>query len=250
MGSFWILSTSVRTACLDKAKQNKTRQSKQSEEFPLNLPAKTAYTLTYKATNPAEVWESTIRLFTKRRMFILNTIGCIFVALAVPCSLSLPFSLVTFLGILIATVFFQFFWFIGCAFLYTASIVFLSKLDVESTTIIDEDGISDSLGPVKLKYKWHQIRDVEMKNGNIYVISLFNGMYIPSCAFASSEEAEEVFALAKKYKTAAQQKKNQIAAGSDTHVQDPVLLLKSLQDEEEAKWLEIENKHKEQNREN
>lgn len=215
----------------------------------MDLPAKTAYTLTYKATNPTEVWVGAIHLCSKRRVLTINAIACVLAALAVASKVTIGTFIATFLGILIASALFSFFTYLCFTLFHTVSIVFLSKLSVESTTIIDEDGIRDSLGPVKINYKWHQIRDVEMKKGSMYVIALVNGSHIPSCAFASSEEAEEVFALAKHYKAEAHQKRSQIAAGVDTHGQDPDLLLKSRQDEEEAKWREIENKHKEQNRE-
>ncbi len=217
------------------------------------LPAKTAYTLTYKATNPAEVWEGGVYFCSTRSLLIFNTIVCVLVALILAIKVSfvasLAASVATFLGTCAAAAIFLFLNTLCLAFLHTVSVLSLSKAYGACTTIIDEDGIRDSLGRIKFNYKWHQIRDIEMKKGSIYVMALVNGIQIPACAFASSEEAEEVFALAKKYKAAAQQKKNQIAAGSATPVQDPELLLKSLQDEEEAKWLEIENKHKEQNRE-
>ena len=215
----------------------------------MNLPAKTAYTLKYRATNPAEVWAGAIHLCSKRRVLTINAIACVLAALALASKVSIGSFIATFLGILIASALFSFFTYLCFTLSHTVSLVFLSMLSVESTTIIDEDGIRESLGPVKTNYKWHQIRDVEMKRGSIYVIALINGFHIPSSVFASSEEAEEVFALAKQYKAAAQQKRNQIAAGGIIHGQDPDLLLKSLQDEEEAQWLEIENKHKEQNRE-
>lgn len=215
----------------------------------MDLPAKTAYTLTYKATNPTEVWQGGVYFCSTRRQLFLNTIICLLVALTLASKLSIATFITTFFCILIASALFSFFTYLCLALLHTVSIVSLTKLNVACTTTIDEDGIRDSLAGVKFNYKWHQIRDIEMKNGSIYVIALVNGIQIPSCAFASSEEAEEVFALAKHYKAAAQQKRNQITAGGDTHFQDPELLLKSLQDEEEAKWLEIENKHKEQNRE-
>jgi hypothetical protein len=215
----------------------------------LNLPAKTAYTLTYKATNPAEVWEGGVYFCSTRRLLILNTSVCVFAGLVLASKASFAAFLATFLGIFAATAIFFFFSTFFLAFLHTVSVLFLSKFYGACTTIIDEDGIRDSLGRIKFNYKWHKIRDVEMKNGSIYALALVNGIQIPYGAFANREEAEEVFALAKQYKAAAQQKKNQIAADSDTPVQDPELLLKSLQDEEEAKWLEIENKHKEQNRE-
>ncbi|MBP9090630.1 hypothetical protein KBI23_06335 [bacterium] len=215
----------------------------------MNLPAKTAYTLTYKATNQAEVWQGGVYFCSTRRLLILNTIVCVLAALTTASKLSIATFIATFFGILIAYALFFFLTTLCLAFLHTASILFLSKFYGACTTTIDEEGIRDSLGQMKFNYKWHQIRDIEMKKGSIYVIALVNGIQIPSCAFASSEEAEAVFALAKQYKAAAQQKRNRIAAGGDTPVQDPDLLLKSLQDEEEAKWLEIENKHKEQNRE-
>jgi len=211
----------------------------------LNLPAKTAYTLTYKATNPAEVWEGGVYFCSTRRLLTINAIACVLAALAVASKVSIGTFAATFLGFLIVSALFSFFTYLCFTLFHTVSLVFLSKLSVESTTVIDEDGIRESLGPVKTNYKWHQIRDVEMKRGSIYVIALVNGFHIPSSVFASSEEAEEVFALAKQYKAAAQQKRNQIAAGGDIHGQDTELLLKSLQDEEEAKWLEIENNHKE-----
>jgi hypothetical protein len=211
----------------------------------LNLPAKTAYTLTYKAKNPAEVWEGGVYFCSTRRLLTINAIACVLAALAVASKVSIGTFAATFLGFLIVSALFSFFTYLCFTLFHTVSLVFLSKLSVESTTVIDEDGIRESLGPVKTNYKWHQIRDVEMRRGSIYVIALVNGFHIPSSVFASSEEAEEVFALAKQYKAAAQQKRNQIAAGGDIHGQDTELLLKSLQDEEEAKWLEIENKHKE-----
>jgi len=215
----------------------------------LNLPAETAYTLTYKATNQAEVWEGGVYFCSTRRLLVLNTIVCVLAGLVLASKASFAAFLATFLGIFAATALFFFFTTLFLAFLHTVSVLFLSKFYGACTTTIDEDGIRDSLGGIKFNYKWHQIRDVEMKKGSIYVLAWVNGIQIPPCAFASREEAEAVFALAKKYQAAAQQKRNQIAAGGDTHVQDPELLLKSLQDEEEAKWLEIENKHKEQNRE-
>lgn|GEM_PF-1258834 len=217
----------------------KTRQSQ------LDLPAKTEYILTYKTLHLNEIWEGTIRMYSTRRTFISYAIFCVIAALT---SLSQAFSLLTFMGILIVTALLQFLVVIGCAFLYTVSIVLLSKLITESTITINEDGISDSFGPVKLKYKWHQIHDVEMRKGSIYVIALFNGIQIPPSSIANNDEAEKIFTLAKQYKAAAHQKRNQISAGGASHVQDAEFLLKSLQDEEEAKWLEIENKHKEQNR--
>ena len=225
-----------------------TRQSK-TRKFPLSLPAKTAYTLTYKATNPTEIWEGGVYFCSTRRLLILNTIVCLFAALVLASKVSFAAFVWTFLSILAATALFFFFTTLCLALLHTVSVLFLSKFYGACTTIINEDGIRDSLGGIKFNYKWHQIRGIEMKKGSIYVIALVNGIQIPSCAFASREEAEDVFALAKQYKAAAQQKRNQIASGGDTHVQDPELLLKSLQDEEEAKWLEIENKHKEQNSE-
>ena len=219
----------------------------------MNLPAKTAYTLKYRATNPAEVWEGGVYFSSRRPLLIFNTIVCVLVALILAVKVSfvasLAASVATFFGIFAATAIFLFFTTLYLAFVHTAAVLFLSKFYGPCTTIIDEDGIRDSLGRIKFNYKWHQIREVKMKNGCIYVLALVNGIQVPYCAFNSREEAEVVFALAKKYKAAAQQKRNQIVAGSDAHDQDPELLLKSLQDEEEAKWLEIENKHKEQNRE-
>ncbi len=219
----------------------------------MNLPAKTAYTLTYKATNPAEVWEGGVYFCSTRRLLIFNTIFCVLVALILAGTVgfvaSLAAAIATFFGIFAVTAISLFFTTLYLAFIHTVTILFLSKFYGPCTTTIDEDGIKDSLGSIKLDYKWHQIRNIEMKNGAIYVLTSGNGIHIPSCAFSNSEEAEEVFALAKQYKAAAQQKRNQIAAGGVIHGQDPDLLLKSLQDEEEAQWLEIENKHKEQNRE-
>lgn len=215
----------------------------------MNLPAKTAYTLTYKATNPAEVWEGGVYFYSTRPLLFSTMSACVLIALLLATKVSIAAFLATFLGILPASAILFFFSALSLAFASTVSVIFLSKLNIACTTIIDEDGIRDSLGLIKFNFKWHQIGKVEMKNGNIYVLAWVNGIQIPPCAFASSEEAEAVFALAKKYQAEAQQKRNQIAAGGDTHVQDPELLLKSLQDEEEAKWLEIENKHKEQNRE-
>jgi len=225
--SFWTLSISVQ------------------KELPLNLPAKTAYTLTYKATNPAEVWEGAVYFHSTRPLIGTTTSGCVVIALLLATKVSIPAFLTTFLGILAAAAIFFFFTALFLAFAYTVSVLFLSRLNVVCTTIIDEDGIRDSLGRIKFNFKWHQISKVEKRNDNIYVLAWVNGIHLPPCAFASSEEAEEIFALAKKYKAAAQQKRNQIAAGGDIHGQDTELLLKSLQDEEEAKWLEIENKHKE-----
>lgn len=219
----------------------------------MNLPAKKAYTLTYKATNKAAVWEGGVYFSSRRPLLIFNTIVCVLAALILAVKVSfvasLAASVATFFGIFAATAIFLFFTTLFLAFVHTVSVLFLSKFYGACTTIIDEDGIRDSLGTIKFDYKWHQISEVTMKNGSIYLLALVNGIQVPCCAFASSEEADEVFALAKQYKAAAQQKKNKIAAGSDAHGQDPDLLLKSLQDEEEAQWLEIENKHKEQNRE-
>lgn len=52
------------------------------------------------------------------------------------------------------------------------------------------------------------------------MIALLSGIHIPSCAFADG-----------------------------TNVEDTDFLLKSLQEEEEAQWREIEDKHKQQNKE-
>jgi hypothetical protein len=215
----------------------------------LDLPAKTTYTLTYKATNQAEVWEGAVHLVKTRRMFILNMTVCVLVALIVASKVSLAAFLATFFCGLIVVTLFQFLICLYCVLMHTLSVVFLSKLNLECTTTIDEDGIRDSLGLVKFNYKWHQVRDVQIEKGSVYAIALLSGIHIPSCAFASRGEAEEVFALAQQYKEAAQQKKNQISVANGTNVEDPDFLLKSLQEEEEAQWREIEDKHKQQNRE-
>ncbi len=220
----------------------KTRQSQ------LDLPAKTAYTLTYKATNPTEIWEGGVYFYSTRPLLILTTSASVLNAILLSTKVSIAAFLVTFLGIFAANVIFFSFTALFLAFNYTMTFLLLSKLNIACTTIIDEDGIRDSVGLIKFNFKWHQISKVEMKNGSIYMLALVNGIHIPPCAFASSDEAEEIFTLAKQYKAAAHQKRNQISAGGASHVQDAEFLLKSVQDEEDARWLEIENKHKEQNR--
>ncbi len=217
--------------------------------IPLYLPDKTAYTLTYKASNLAQVWQGAVHLHTTRRMLILVVSVCLIVALAIAFTGSLTAFSSTFFCSLICVAFFQFLLCLCGILFHTVSVVLLSKLNVEYTTIVDEYGVSDTLGPVKFKYQWHQIRDIEMKKGSIYVIGLINGIHIPACAFASSSQAEEVFALAQRYKEAAHRIGNLTSGDADTCVQDPDILLKSLHEEEEAQWREIENRHKEKNRE-
>ena len=182
-------------------------------------------------------------------MLILCASVCLLVALAIAFTGSLTAFSSTFWCALIGVAFFQFLLCLCGVFFHTVSVVLLSKLNVECTTIVDEYGVRDTLGPLKFKYQWHQIRDIEMKKGSIYAIGLINGIHIPPCAFDSRGEAEEIFALAKQYKAEAQRIRNQVSGAADTDVQDPDILLKSLYDEEEAQWREIENRHNEQNRE-
>jgi hypothetical protein len=161
----------------------------------LNLPAKTAYTLTYKATNPAEVWEGGVYFCSTRRLLTINAIACVLAALAVASKVSIGTFAATFLGFLIVSALFSFFTYLCFTLFHTVSLVFLSKLSVESTTVIDEDGIRESLGPVKTNYKWHQIRDVEMKRGSIYVIALVNGFHIPSSVLPAAKKQKKSLLL-------------------------------------------------------
>lgn len=210
----------------------------------------TEYSLTYKATNLAELWQGAVYFSSTRRLILSNIIICVLIALitAFCVSHSLAALLATFLATLIICALLLSFANLCAAFSYSLLVVVLGKLNLECKTVIDEVGIRDSLGPIKISYKWHQIRNLEMKDGNIYVISLFNGIQIPPSAFTNSSEAEEFFALAKQYK-AQGHSSTQIAKKSDITAQDTAALLESMQEEEEAKWLEFENKHKEQNRE-
>jgi hypothetical protein len=185
-----------------------------------------------------------------KRFMVFNTFICSLFALAVASKASLLLFLASFMGSFAVAAFFLF-----CAgtcgvLFHTMTVMLLSKLNLECTTIIDEIGIRDKLGPVRLNYKWHQIREVEIKDGNVYVVALVNGMHIPASAFADQSEAEDFFALAKRYQTEAHPKnKNQIAAAPESNIPDPDILIRTLHAEEEAKWAEIERIHKEQNRE-
>lgn len=193
--------------------------------------------------NPITVWKGSLHFLTMPRSIAFNSIACVLFAL----SMASPASLTTFLSSLATAACLALIIALGSALLNTATIMILSKLNFACTTIIDEHGIRDSLGPVKLNYKWHQISDVKMENGNVYLIALFNGIHVPAYAFADYAAAEDFANLAKHYQAAARQKENQITAGGTPHQPDPDLLLKALQAEEEARWLEIEKKHQEQN---
>jgi hypothetical protein len=194
--------------------------------------------------NPINVWEGSLHFLTMPRSIAFNLIACVLFALSIASTVSLT----TFMSSLAAAVCVILIVALGSALLNTITIMILSKLNFACTTTLDEHGIRDSLGPVKLNYKWHQISDVKMKNGNVYLIALFNGIHVPVYAFADHAEGEDFVALAKHYQAAAHQKKNQITAGGDPHVPDPDFLLRSLHAEEEAKWREIEKKHEGQNR--
>ncbi len=206
--------------------------------------------LTYKATNLAELWQGALHFSSTRRLILSNTVICVLIALITAFCVSHGFAafLATFLATLTICAFLLAFANLCAAFFYSLLVVVLGNLNLECKTVIDENGIRDSLGWIKISYRWHQIRDLEIKNGNIYLIAMFNGIQIPPSAFSNSSEAEEFFALANRYKTEAHSTRSKIAKNNDISVQDTAALLESMQEEEEAKWLEIENKHREQKR--
>jgi len=208
----------------------------------LELPAKTAYALTYKSTDEAEAREGQLYFCLRRPITIFCLIFCT-IAAAIPASkVSLLAFLPTFCCSWLGFAFAIFLFTLFAVYLAAKSIMTASKLNIACTTAIDATGISDTLWLVKFGYKWSQIHDVEMKNGNIYIVALVNGIHIPASAFASSDEAENFFALAKQFHALAQQKKKGIS--QDPFIADPDSVLDALYADEEAKWLEIEDKYK------
>ena len=206
-------------------------------------PAATGFTLTYKTTNLLGLFQSNLYCLT--RPPVLPSLALAVIAISTANSSSPVVNFAHFVSTFLQSVTICCFVIpavlVGAAAALTLFIVAFSKLNISCTTIVDEDGVRDVLGPIKTTLKWSQVRAVELRSTGILFSGVIDGVHIPAEAFCDDIEKHAVYTLAKHFQGIASSGEN-FSLGVEPGESDA--LLKSLNASEEAKWSQLERKHK------
>jgi hypothetical protein len=218
----------------------------------LTAPEKTSMTITYTDLKWSEIWSGCAHLqpigntaAAKAGLFFLYL--CTYLAINLFLCLHISLGAIVLSAAIFSVMVRPF-----LIFSNTASVILPVKTGLPCRTTISSEGITEQSGPLRITFPWHKINTIERIGNILYFKTAGGGIHVPVSAFNDDHEADEFYALSVKHK--AQNSSVKIAPTASTtannavlasHVPDPDFVLKSIQAEEERLWKEIEQKHRE-----